>query len=337
MPTHAPEITLWTDAPRAGLATQVIELMGHAVRPLAVGGPRSAELSTLAQKLDCPHSDDLRKMLVDHPAAFVLMLTMQNADREDLRMAIGEGAILLTTEPLAGTFDELAVLRGKASAGANAAVTGRIVRVPDFMQAPGYLAAADPKEALGDIQSIGYSGFGQSSDCSLYARLSEAWRIVLHFTQGPTAITATLTGPQASPPEALRNATGHLCALARMPDNCAAVIQVSDRAGRTARGLNITGSAGQLRVHDLGYALYDHGGRLLDERTTDTAKSSSSFADLIAHHWRRLIDQHASTGSLVTQEADDAAALSCCMATLLSARTLQPESPDNLLQMHQAG
>lgn len=322
------EVGIWTDGQRAELVRAVLDLMGSAVRPIGVGGPRVAEVAQLAADLETVHEDDLRKLLVERPSTFVFLATARGFEAADLRPALAGGSTVLTLEPVAAGFDELASLR---KTGTGAESTGRIVRVPDLRQGRGWRSAAEPFDALGPVRAIGYWSFGRPGHCSLFSRLYEAWQVVLSLTSPgalPHSVTATLTGSLPQPPESLRVAAGHLSAQAAMDAPCGVALQCSDQAGLTARELNVIGQAGHLRVSDDGYALFDSDGRLLDHR--QPGQAPLPFADLVAEHWRRLLDQPAQAAAA----PDESSVLACCLASLLSARTGQPERPRKLLEMH---
>src|SRR5690606_3034895 len=100
-------VILWTDDAHAPLAGRLLDALGDAVAVVGIGGPRVAEVDALATKLGVPQEVDLRKLIVERPAAFLLITTMQDAGAEDLLTAAGQGFTILTLEPPAGDLSEL--------------------------------------------------------------------------------------------------------------------------------------------------------------------------------------------------------------------------------------
>ncbi|MEX0655420.1 MAG: hypothetical protein WD534_01895 [Phycisphaeraceae bacterium] len=331
--TLAPEVTVWADTAGAGAASAVLDRMGSAVRPIGVGGPRVTAVDQLARTLGCAREDDLRKMLVDRPAAFLLLATMRQASVEDVLTAVRQGTLVLALEPVAEELRELSAIGsggGRPTGDAEAGPAGRIVAAPAFDQSPGYLSAAEPGEALGEPRTIRYESLGQAGEGSLYARLLDGWRTVLEFSSLPMTVDASLAGAVAESPESLRDLAGALTAHGRMNDGSSAVLHVADRAGESRRALCVLGGEGQLRVDDVSYGLWQTTGELLDDARPETG---ASFADLVSWQWRRLIDRLDGVLPEPASPRREAEALACCLASLLSIRTGQPESPAKLVQM----
>lgn len=318
MPEHRPEATIWTDADRATLLSSVLDLMGDSVTPIGVGGPRGAEVDRLAKSIETVPEDDLRKLLVDRPSAFLLLGTMRGVAADDVIAAAHAGTVILTLEPIASELRELDQLDEALD---------RVVLVPAFLRSPGLLRAADPRGLLGAHRNLAYHGGGPAGTASLFARLYDAWASVLSFTLLPETIDASLVTPDGVVPGDPRKLTGTVSAHARIPDDTAAVVQVTDSAGTRRRTLDVLGDAAQLRVSDTGYDLCELDGTRLDHY--DQAPTEPPFVDLIATQWRRLIDVPARLDS----DSAPRDVLACCLATMLSARTGQPERPDGILQM----
>lgn len=328
-PSLSPEITVWTDARHATLVAELMNLMGSALKPIGVGGPPVAEVSRLARELACDTHDDLRKLCIDHPAAYLLLASHQGVTPEDLHALAEQGTTVLTLEPIASD------LQGLAASDALGAMAGepqgRIVLVPAFNQSPGYLAAADPNELLGDRRLVSFTSDGRPGHGSLFARLFDAWLTVLGYTLLPEVIDASLVGPLEEAPDSLPALTGSLAIHARMPGSNAALLEVSDTAALTRRILRVQGDAASLRITDSAYTLRNPAGEVLDQ--TDPPNAPAGFTDMLAHQWRRLLDSPAVSRGLLHQQ-QRADAMACCLACLLSIRTSQPESPGKLLQMN---
>ncbi|MFP4144387.1 MAG: hypothetical protein ACLFV3_04520 [Phycisphaeraceae bacterium] len=327
-PASDSEVTIWTDGPSSGLVEAVIERMQGAVRVLALGGPRTAEVDRAAKTLDCPREDDLRKLLVDHPARWLLLSSSEAPYLAEIAAAMQQGTTVLTLEPVAQDFAELASLTGKPGRGDSllASAPGGLHYLPDFRQSPGFVSAAEPHEALDEPRLIAMECVSTPGTGSLFARLYDAWQSVLSFADLPESIDASLISATAALPEQLRAASGRLAAHARLPDGGAVTVLATDRGATACRRLLVIGENGQLRVSDASYELHHGSGDLLDSATLD---APSDPASLVAGHWQRLIDRPAPP----TSRAMDEQVLACCAACLLSARTGQPERPSRLLQM----
>lgn len=323
------EVTIWTDAARAGLLQQVVDLMGAAVTPLAVGGPRSAGVSETAAKLGVDDYDDFRKMSVDRPGSYLLAGAWTEVGRDDLRSALSGGVNMLCLEPPAATLDALNALQSRNAERKGEAIAGRLTPTPAFLESHGWTRAADPREAIGQTQMISFTSLGAPDELSLFARLMDAWRSVLHFADLPVTIDASLTGPLSDAPDDPRSLTGHLLAHARLGDQCACMVQASDRLGQNQRMIRVGGEHGHIRVDERSYELFTRDGELLD--SCPATESEPTLADLIASQWRRLLDRPDSAPPASTVEAQ---ALACCLACQLSAKTGQPESPRTILHMH---
>ena len=294
-----------------------MDSMGATVHPIGLGGPRSSELDELGKRLGCPPGDDLRKMLVERPASFLLVTSLQDVALEELRGAADAGTRVVCLEPLAVELDDLGKLDGPV-------LPTAITMVPAFLRSPGYLAAADPQDSLGQPRLIRFSSLGRPHHGSLIARLLDAWTAVLEFTAIPESVSASLTGP-TSP---TRRITGHLAAHARVADGGTVLIEASDTAAQTRRELSVLSPEAQLRVGDTAYELRQADGSLLDDSRPQP--QPVDFVGLIAHQWRRLLERPGPPAAPGRQ------ALACVHACLLSARTGQPESPGNLLRLSRA-
>lgn len=322
----AHEATIWTDPTRTSLIGRVLQLMAPAVRPIAVGGPRGAQLDTLAQKLGCPRYDDLRKMVVDHPASFLLLSSSALLRFEDILAAVNEGSDVLALEPIAGDFDELNVPQSTAMK------SGQVVCIPAFAASPGWMGAAEPADVLGQSQVISYRSFGQIGECSLLARLFDAFVFLQQLAPMPESIDASLITPLAGLPQQLRGMTGHLLAHLRFAGDRAGVLHVSDQAGLGGRSLFVQGERAELHIGDHEYELRDLDGKIIDRMEAE-GTDSTGFADLIAWQWHQFLRQRERRFDRDGQQINTRA-LVCCLSCLLSSRTGQPESPIKLLSMH---
>ncbi|MAE67348.1 MAG: hypothetical protein CMJ18_24065 [Phycisphaeraceae bacterium] len=355
----APEVLVWVDKPRLGLARRLLDLMGSSVSPVGIGGPPGAvrlpavaagsadgesapassdeahaptvsleagegddeQLHKLAEDLGCARGDDLRQMLVERPAAYLLLLTMDGVERAVVSEAVAEGTTVLGSEPL---DDEL---QPPAGGGPDA-----LIFLPAFDDAPGWTSAADPLDVVGVPRLLRFSGYGTRPGTSLYALLYDAWRMIVGVAGLPETVDASLTGAELAVPDDLRTMTGHMAVHARlesMRGRCAAMIDVSDHAGCERRELSVIGDAAHLVVDERRYVLYDAAHQVID--SSEEQGGAMSSIDLIAAQWRRLLSRHPDSRSA---GVDESGLIACCQASLLSARTGASEDPDGLLRAH---
>jgi hypothetical protein len=348
-----PEVVLWIDAQSAAMAGRVVALLGTAVKVIAVGAPsrvpqissptragsghyswadgadaRNRDPAALAGEFNCSCADDLRKMLSDHPATFVFLATADGVDDQVILSAAAAGATVLSTEPLAASFDEWARLHPRGGA------TGPGFFLPAFTSSPGWRSAADPREALPAPHSLSIGSVGPSGEGSLLAHLYDAWQVLLTISNLPETIDASLCDPNLPVSDDPRQAAGSLSAHARLSHRRSATLQISDRAPRHARRLVALGEGGQLTVHNGGYELLGANGEVIDAQPA--AAEPPSFAALVAHHWRQFLDQPAAAQRTSPPEREKEV-LACCLACLLSCRTGQPESPAQFLDARRHG
>jgi len=328
-PAFPQELTIWTDGQRAPLAEAILREMGQRLAPLAVGGPRQAPVDRLAQTLDKPRHDDLRKLLVDHPAGYLLVTSMAGIYPQDLLTAREQRTVILTLEPAATSLEDLRTLGRPTSArGAGKSGAPHIVLMPAFLQSPGFQRASEPDQNLGPRRLISIQNFALPDHGSLLARLFDSWQTVLHFAGLPESIDASLAGANTVPEE-LRQAGGRLAAHARMADGSGAVLAVADAGGGTPRRLEVLGQQAHLTATDNTYQLHHADGREIDSHTSQTP--APEFVTLVADQWRGLMERPSTNQP--TADPAEARALACCQASVLSARTGQPEAPAKLLEM----
>lgn len=330
---YAPEVTVWTDAGHAPVVDRLLDLMGLAIHPIAIGGPGDGSAEQIADRLDAKRYDDLRLMGVERPAAFLLLAVSDDANPADLAAALGNGTTVLTLEPACGTLAGYAELERPPRSGEDPGVLpGRVALLPRFTHAPGFLAATDPHEALGDRRSVLFTSVGPAEDGSLFARLHDAWATALSFCDTPELIHATLAHQNDPPPDGPRHLAGRLSANATCPAGSSITLLAADHTPALPRTLSVLGDTGQLTISTTGYHLCDAEGHTIDR--LDPAQSEPPALDQMADQWRRLIDQRGpSTPADAPGTRRDQQALACTLAALLSAKTGQPESPQRVMQM----
>lgn len=342
------ETVVWTDAQHAAVVSQMLALIPEHVRVLAVGGPGRPEVAQLAQRLEVESHDDPRKLLVQCPSEFLVLASHQGITASQIRSAMDQGTVVLALEPVFESFDALEAIqrhgrrRSGGSSGQGGSGPGSSQRAgihggmglwtlsPDFLFAPGWAKAADPLPVLGRIESLSWSGCGQSASGSLLQRLLEAWQVILHFVEMPQSVDAALFNDHNDVPQSLSELTGHMTVHARLGQSAAVVMQLSDQAGPFERRLQVLGQHGALHASDWAYALHDYRCDALEKSYLDVPEQA--FAHLLSRHFRQVIDQRDAGVLRPVVNADQI--LACAAACQLSARTGQPESPSTLLSMH---
>jgi len=318
-----PEAILWCDATRAPLVRRLlVELPELAV--LAVGGPRRGDVAELAESVGLTAYDDLRQMLIDHPAGYLLLATAEGFQTVDLATALDEAIDVLTLEPILSLSEAMIAERGERP-------VGRLMLVPGFRAAPAWLAAADPAQALGPVGSLAISSVGGRAQVSLLARLADALDLALSLLGLPDQLDAALSGPLTEPPGDPRGLTGHLTVNLHFADQAGATLQVSDRASVHRRSLLAVGRDATLILDDHRYQLFAHDHDEAADPLDQTEGPAPLIADparLIAAQWRNLI-----AGRGQFRPYDRRAVIGCCQAALLSVRTGQSESTDKLLRL----
>jgi len=317
-------VVLWTETATAGRDGQIIDRMHADIRVTAVGGPRSGEVVALARRLNCPHDDDFRKIMLRSEARWLLTGSMQDIDHRDfaglshdIRIAAIEPAIdSLADPPLS---------------------SDRINYLPAMLRSPGWNLAANPDEVIAAAQVTRLTSLGRPDHCTLFARLLDGWRTLVTLHGLPETIDAALTGPLPAAPESPRGLTGHIAGMARLERSRCILFEISDRAGRHERCIQMIGRAGRLIVTDDAYELSDENGEILDgSHVGDATSQQSDFVDQVIHDWRSLLSPPANPAALNPARLleIESHALACTLAAMLSARTSQPESPAKLLALH---
>ncbi|MEX2213310.1 MAG: hypothetical protein WD768_04235 [Phycisphaeraceae bacterium] len=339
---YVPEIVVWTHRPRLALVQQVIDRLQGRVKLIAIGGPPEAGINRFAEARSIPHYDDPRRLIVEHPAAFTFAADIEQFPQPVILSALSQGTTLLTIEPVAA---DLRQLRGFSD---KAVKFSRIIDIPALTAMPGWAGAADPLGVIGPVESLTWLAFFHAHECSLFSRLYEAWRFVVEQCHMPESINASLVATPSESQADFRAITGSLTAHGRWSDAAGIVMQLSDSAsaqpnpsaarkleapspGGCDRFLHITGQAGRLRVTDHDYELFDQTGKLIDRSAPGALPPG--FAELIITALDNLLRRPPREDPRARHHA--AAALACCQAALLSARTGQPESPEQ--QLHLGG
>ena len=322
-----PEVTAWVDAAHARYAGSLLDVMGDAVELIGVGGPDAAAADLCrGAGPGLEPVGDLRRLLLDRPADCLLVAVRGGIGGELLAAAAEQGTRVVTTEPPAGSLQELDEPWLRAAAGA-------VLEVPRFDRSPGVEAALDPLSAVGPPVQARLISHGRADEGSLFARLLDAWRAVLRFVELPENLLAAWSPPPGA--ETLRAAGGRVAVLARCRGGSTVSLDVAADAARSRRSLRLLGSEAQVEVDDAGYVRLP-----LEEAAPDLSEPlppagpATSFVDQVAARWRRHLHHPDEPGPGLSHDAE---ALACVEAMRLSARTGEPESPGRLLRLRGRG
>lgn len=313
------EVVIWADAASVELARTVMGRMPE-LRATAVGGHRRTGLADLADAVDAPVIDDLRRILIEQPPAYLLLASAAGVSGEELRQARNAGAVVMALEPVLNV-DHAAPGVADDPLKPSLPVLGWWWR-----QSPAWLAAAEPQQALGSIRAANVVSLAPAYTASLLARLMDAMDMLVHLLGLPETVDAALTGALGEPPEELRGLTGNLTAHMRFADRVNASLIVSDRAATWQRRLTTLGAHAQLELGDVGYRLHRLDGSTLD--AVPGLDDPLDAVDLLIQQWRRII-----AGTVTPRRPDPRRLIACCQAALLSCRTGQLESPGTLMRM----
>jgi len=340
-------VSIWTDGERADLVRRVWAALPASVKVHVIGGPRVEDVERLADQIGGDRIDDPRawSKQASTQAPVTFLATMVGLTVDDLRAVTDRGGCILTVEPAAARLDKLAILAdislvNSTSAndaaqrnGPNGHMRGSLHRVPDLRQSHGWQAMMDAPDAVGPIRTVSMTGGFPRCDRSLFSQLFDAWRAVIALADMPLSIHASLVGAGHVTSDDLRAIRGDVSAHARLPDERSAVLRLTDRFGGSGRDVRATAQNGTWRVTDNAFTMRDSAGKVIDgDDAAALWMHDDGFARLIAADIQRLLSTPPTTVPQVDPRQADA--LACCMATLLSARTGEPESPAKLLDLY---
>lgn len=333
----APEVVVWTDPAHAQLCVEVLERMGEAVKVLAVGGNSSGEVVELARRWECPFVDDFRRLITERPAAYLLWASTEAVGGGEMQSCLEQGTYVLAMEPVVADLEEWSGLGERRGSGGIPPGRGAVLRVPAFIQSPGWRASAEAVENLGRLEGAVFLLRVCAARFSLCALLVDAWMTLLRWYDMPETVTAACYSREGGyvPTMRARRLSGQLHAMGRLADGRAVQIHISDRAASDGRWLYLSGEGGELEVSDEGYQLLDASGRLVDSWSDERGfRGRACWADLIAEQWRRILERREAAEPDGGMGRGVERALACVQACVLSCRTGQPESPAVLLRAH---
>ncbi|MAX25951.1 MAG: hypothetical protein CMJ19_15750 [Phycisphaeraceae bacterium] len=319
MSNPAIELIIWTDANRVPLAKAIIDQLADRATFLAVGGERQSAVTDLARDLELPFDDDLRKLIIDHPPAGLLLLSNEEVSIKELTASAEDQMMVHAIEPVTSTIPQVNP------------TTIQCGLLPRFEQCSGWAQAADPLSSLGQLDQIHYNNLSPQTDASLFAKLVDSWEHILSMVEMPTDVDAVLTSNVAIP-ESLEKITGHLSIQARLASGGCIQMVLSDQAAMSRRQMMLLGNDGQIIVTDTQYQLYQPDGTLIDQWESQDAPPS--YAQLIAENWFEVLNKpYAQVADEEVRLKRRKAALGCAHACLISARTGESETPGRVLEL----
>ena len=323
---------LWLRPSQQAAAERLLD--GLDVSLVAVGSPHdvSAKSSVL---LEHETSDDIRRTVAAHPEACLILLAVTSDVREAFlkpasfpRPALSATAPIIAVEPLMASLTDMRRVIDE-----HPAWISRLHHAPQLLRSHGGVTALESVESFGRIRSIDLA-MRTGGELSLGAMLLDAMEFVAATLGEPESIDASMSGVEAhsglrlAAGEALTSISGDLNAHLRFPDDRAAVISLSDRAGAWFRGATMLGVGGCLRFDDASFEWIDSTGQVV-EKTAEAQRAEATFESLLAEQIRSIM----AAPHIRTSPDHGVRAFALAEAALLSARTGQPESPTTILRM----
>ncbi len=318
-------LAVWTQPEDQDLVLAIKETCQASLSITAVGNTSASSISELASNLNLKPNNDLRTLILESDANILLLTHCEGLSFEHLQLAHQQGIIIATTQPLAQQIEDLPDSDTP------------IIFLPTFLESQGWLSASSPMQVLEKPKLIHVNQISTSKNATLFANLYDAWQILSQIASPPQSISASLTGPLTHTPENLYAITGHIALHANLPDGQSFTINASDSAGLPLRSLRAISDNADLSVWENNYRINDTQGGTIE--ASENFESSKDYKDLVADAFKRALTriqahnsaQNATISNIETEKQDTI--LACCQATLLSARTNQPESPNMFLKM----
>ena len=358
---------VWIEPEQVEFVRAACEQAGITI--VRAGTPAPGKTLDVASALGAEPIDDLRGALGRTVSELVLLGTSNGIDDggeggecgallelADRAVPVGSieplpASILDVQHPDLGAGDEsMGVALGPEPGEPNTGELGEewAMFMPRARLAKSVRDAAEVIAQLGALSMVSVQAFSGPGQGSLGARLYDAMELVSWLLGQPDRIDAAFVSAQAArgravhalPGDSLRGLEGDLSANMRFADGRAASIVASSRAGRWNRGMMLVGERGRVRIYDDGWEWVGPDGRVNDSsRDAARVRGSAAAEGPMAPAVRALADQLvllADTDRAPMPPTHVLAALACCGAALLSARTGEGESPDTILRMARA-
>jgi hypothetical protein len=308
----------------------------------AAGSPARGHTQSVAAALETGALDDLRAMLASVEAEVVFIgapgafgTSAPAADAEAVLAAHARGTRIATLEPIPASALDLGAWLSSAS---GIRPVDALRFIPLAQQAAPFRLAEEVLRNFGHTRTLVVESWSLPHEGTLGARLLGVLALVQSLMGEPEAIDAAYASPaqgsglHSLPGETLRGLAGDITACMRFADGRLASVTASDQGGRWNRAATLVGPAGRLRIFDDGFEWIGPGGDKLDELRPKRARGSAPpphAVEAMADSLSRLVDP----GNLDATPLDYATIMSMAQATLLSARTGEPESPLTIKHM----
>lgn len=335
-------VAVWLAPEQAPLVQEVARVAELSL--VAAGSPARGQSTAVAASLGAAPADDLRAMLATVQADLIWIASPDTFgagasldDAANIQAAHTRGVKLATLEPIPAAALDLV---SGGWTGDNARPVDALRLCPLTRLSAPFREAADVIESFGHIRTLAVEAWGNPAEGSLGARLYGALELILTLMGEPETIDAAFVSPghgrgvHALPGESLRGLHGDLTANLRFADGRAASLVASDQGGRWNRTATLVGPRGRFRVFDDGFEWIGPDGAKLDEsrppsRSRGRDPLPSHAVSALADSLARLLDPSIPDPG----PTDHASILAMSQATLLSARTGQPESPATIRHM----
>ena len=311
----AVRMIVWAQSNQESLVRDMVRRSGFDL--VGIGSAKSADAAALGQALDVETVANLRDAILRDDVQLLWLAAPEPLEADERRLIRQQATLTISLEPRPGSIAQLQSDPAEAD-------TARFV--PLMRQSPGYRAAQEVFEQLGNRQCVNVSFRSGPSEGSLFARLFDAIDLLDALCGDVEMMDAALAGPLSAPPESLSGLRGHLTLNMRFSGNCCACVALSDCAGSWFRGVTVLAEAGCLRIDDQGFEWISPDGEIIDSHRE---KKRATPGELIAVHAMRVLENVQAT----EPPPDHAKLLAVCEATRLSCRTGQGETPRKMLEM----
>ncbi|MDX1683269.1 MAG: hypothetical protein R3336_09120 [Phycisphaeraceae bacterium] len=303
--SDSPSIGVWLNPETADLVGRILD--DTCLKITHVGGPRSGPVRALADPFNLTVTDDPRTLA--RVPELDLLLVAGNFPASLAESLPPDRPVLMTQPPV---------------------ITGwtpppRTLLMPSLMLDPAWDVRADRLDQLSPPETVQID-CGAGRDDAQAGALYAAWLALLELLPLPQTVHASCHQPAGSrTPDSLNHLTGHLVAHGQTEET-GFILHVGPGGGVWHHRLLINGRSGHLIARHTGEGVYADDG---DHRDTWPVPNPSMH-ERIADACRKLLsDRPLPTSDLTARR--HAEVLACAQASLLSARTGEPEAPAKLL------
>lgn len=287
-------LVAWIDADQELLLRAVVD---RADLELTAVGSATADAGALAQSLDTERLPELRDAALHADAEIVWVASMSGAADSALHALRESRRRWVSSEPIPdGLY------------------------IPHLRRSPGFVAAAEMLESIGDVVLVSACLASGPGEGSLLSRLFDGFDLVDVLCGQPETVDATyVPATPRAPAESLSDLDGHMTVNLRFADRRCASITATNHGGGWSRRITLVGRTGALRFDD----------HAVEWPDADPSAPDAPPADLIARQIRRVLDRlDESAPSPATDRL-----LAWCEAARLSSRTGSNEAPGSVMEM----